>query len=77
MTKAKRRPVWAWDIESTDWDQPIAVCAVSEHGDEIKIYGRDCLPKMAKEMKKIKGSWVAHAGGIYDTLLMLRHTKRH
>jgi hypothetical protein len=69
----KRRPVWAWDIESTDWDQPIAVCAVSEHGDEIKIYGRDCLPKMAQRMKQIKGSWVAHAGGIYDTLLMLRH----
>ncbi len=73
MKKNKRRPVWAWDIEAVNWDQPVAVCALSEDGDEIRHHGPDCLEKMTRDMKRLKGSWVAHAGGIYDTLLAMRH----
>lgn len=66
------RPIWSWDIEADDWDQVRCVVAVSTDGDVERRYGRDSLERMHDEvMKKAQGNWVAHAGGIYDTLLLL------
>ena len=64
------RPIWAWDIEATDWDRVVCVVARSTAGDREAFYGVDALERMAEVMQKAGGNWIAHAGGIYDTLLL-------
>lgn len=71
MTTKKAKPVWAWDLETTNWDEVVAACAVSSDGDTIRYAGPDALARLSVDMDKAGGNWVAHAGGIFDTLLLL------
>lgn len=70
------RKLWAWDIEATDWDKVSCVCAVSSDGDVERFWGPDSLSRMADVMDTAKGPWIAHAGGIYDTLLLMGARER-
>jgi hypothetical protein len=63
--------MWAWDIEATDWDRVVCCTAVSSGGDVERFYGPDSLARLSTVMDQAKGTWGAHAGGIYDTLLLL------
>lgn len=65
-----KRKLWTWDIEATNWDQVRCVVAVSDDGDLERWSGPDALAACERTMRKAGGTWVAHAGGIYDTLLL-------
>lgn len=71
----KARTVWSWDVEASDpdnpWDTPTLVVAKSEHGDEERYVGPDCMHKTAALMRRTRGTWLAHYGGGYDVPLML------
>jgi hypothetical protein len=66
----KTRKLWTWDIESVDWDQVRCVVAVSEDGDVERWSGPGALERCAEHMDAVRGTFCAHAGGIYDTLLL-------
>lgn len=68
--KKIKRKTWAWDIEAEQWDSVTTVCAVSDAGDVEKFSGPGCLERFADQVaERDRGTFVAHAGGIYDTLL--------
>lgn len=73
---ASRRPVWAYDLETVEWDQERAAVAVSEHGDVERWSGPRCIARLSEHMDKVRGTFVAHAGGIFDTLLVTRERAR-
>lgn len=73
---AARRPVWAFDIEAVDWDQERCAVAISEHGDVERFSGPGCLERLAEHMDTVRGTFVAHAAGIYDTLMVTRARSR-
>ncbi len=60
---------WSWDIEALEWDRPRCVVAISSDGDLERFAGPGCLERMGDVIERTRGTWVAHAGGIYDTLL--------
>ncbi|MEI6481043.1 MAG: hypothetical protein WCO19_01930 [Candidatus Saccharibacteria bacterium] len=62
--------LWTWDIETTEWDQVRCVVAISENGDVERFAGAGALERCDDLMMKAKGTWCAHAGGIFDTLLL-------
>lgn len=66
---------WGWDLETVNWGDPLAACAMSSRGDEIRLYGPDCVQKLCKTMREIKGTWLAHGSGIFDTLIALRYLR--
>ncbi len=70
MARREQRKTWMWDIESVDWDKPRCVVAVSTDGDVERFAGPGCLAAMSGVMDSAGGQWVAHFGGIYDTLLL-------
>jgi len=68
--KKIKRKTWAWDIEAEQWDRVTTVCAVSDAGDVEKFSGPGCLERFQDQVaERDRGTFVAHAGGIYDTLL--------
>lgn len=72
MTRGKgERALWAWDTETTDWDKVVCATAVSSAGDVERFTGPDALVEMNALMRKAGGSFGAHAGGIFDTLLLM------
>jgi len=68
--KAPKRKLWCWDIEATNWDEVVCVVAVSDDGDVERWAGPGALEACDRTMRAAGGTWVAHAGGIYDTLLL-------
>lgn len=71
-----RRPVWSFDIETTDWDRERCAVAISEAGDVERWSGPGCLERLAEHMDAVRGTFVAHAAGIFDTLLVTRARPR-
>lgn len=67
---APKRKLWTWDIETTEWDQVRCVVAVSDDGDVERWQGPGALEACDRTMRAAGGTWVAHAGGIFDTLLL-------
>jgi hypothetical protein len=67
---ATKRKLWAWDIESVNWDEVRCVVAVSDDGDVERWSGPHALEACDRFMRAVGGTWCAHAGGIYDTLLL-------
>lgn len=65
------RAWWAWDIEAEEWDQIKCVTAVSSKGDVERFAGPEGIHKVDALMRKAQGNFMAHAGGIYDTLLLM------
>ena len=70
MAEPRETPAWTWDIEATEWDQARCVVVKSTAGDVERFAGPDCLRRISDVMDKAGGQWIAHAGGIYDTLLL-------
>lgn len=68
--------IWAWDVETVDWDKPVCAVAVSEHGHVLRFSGSQCLTEMAEWQTKAGGQWIGHAAGIFDTLLISEHRDR-
>lgn len=62
--------LWTWDIETVEWDRPRCVVAVSEAGDVERFTGPGCLEQISRVMDDAGGQWIAHAAGIFDTLLL-------
>lgn len=62
-----------YDLEATEWDKPLSACAVTADGDLIYYTGADSWERLANDMIRIGGVWVAHYGGGYDHLLMLKY----
>ena len=73
---AARRPVWGFDLETVEWDQERCAVAISEHGDVERWSGPGCLERCAEHMDRVRGTFVAHAAGIFDTLLITRARPR-
>jgi len=64
-----RAPIYTWDIEAVSWDVPRCVVIVSDGGDVERFSGVGCLEAAVRFMDENRGTYIAHAGGIYDTLL--------
>lgn len=69
----KRRLLYTYDIECTDWDQPICACAYCEDGRAWTFWGSDCLERLAELIREEGGDWCAHVGGRYDLPLLLQY----
>ena len=63
---------WFYDIEAEAWDRPLLVVAQREDGEEKVFHGPDSTRQVAELMRREGGEWIAHAGGIYDHLLVWR-----
>lgn len=68
--------LWAYDFEATEWDKPRCAVAISEKGDVERFSGPDSFEQMATFQQEVGGTWAAHAGGIYDTLLISKYRKK-
>jgi hypothetical protein len=71
----RKRDLWAFDFETTDWDVPLAACAVSQAGEVVQYFCPDCIVKMVAHMKHARGTYLAHYGGGFDIPLALNHHK--
>lgn len=63
---------WFYDIEAESWDQVLLVVAQREDGEEMVFHGRGAAGELGEFMRREGGEWIAHAGGIYDHLLVWR-----
>lgn len=68
----KQATRWFYDIEAEAWDRPLLVVAQREDGEELVLAGADSTARIAEVMRREGGEWIAHAGGIYDHLLVWR-----
>lgn len=66
----KKAKLWAYDLEAKNWDEVTCAVAISDVGDVERFVGPDSLAQIAQFQIDVGGTWVAHAGGIYDTLLV-------
>lgn len=68
--------LWTFDIEAEEWDKVRCVCFTSIDGDVERFAGAGALERAADFQADVKGTHVAHAGGIYDTLLISQVRQR-
>lgn len=73
MKKREKKPDWFWDLEATEWDQPLCCVAWSSDGDIERFWGPKCLEAMWKHMQKTGGTYIAHFGGGYDVPMLMQH----
>lgn len=76
MAKRKPVPQWCYDLETTAWNQVLTAVGISDAGDVVEFdVSRTANPDqaMADHIAAVRGTWRAHAGGMFDHLLMWRH----
>lgn len=71
MNARAPQKIYSWDIETTSWDQILCACVVSSTGERWTFWGGDALERIADLMEELGGTWVAHAGGIFDVPLLM------
>lgn len=75
-TRKGRRPkppkLWFYDFETTQWDQVVCCVAISEDGERHTWWGPRAAAEVGSFQREVGGCWVAHAGGIFDHLLVFR-----
>lgn len=69
-TKKERAKLWSYDLETTDWDKVNCAVFVSSDGDVERFQGPGTIERAARFQEEVGGTHVAHAGGIFDTLLI-------
>lgn len=62
-----------YDLETTDWDKPLAAVVMDAEGHTTRFTGPECVAAVAEMQRRVGGTWWAHAGGIFDHLLCWRH----
>ncbi len=64
--------MWGFDLEAEAWDQVTCGAFVSDQGDVEVFQGAHptVIEQVADFQSRVKGTHVAHAAGIYDTLLV-------
>lgn len=64
--------MWGFDLEAEAWDRVTCGAFVSDQGDVEVFQGEHptVIEQVADFQQKTKGTHVAHAAGIYDTLLV-------
>jgi hypothetical protein len=72
--KATPSKKWFYDFETEEWDRPVIAIAQCEDGDEHIFRGEQAAAQLGAFMREVGGTWIAHAGGIFDHLLVFRDT---
>ena len=62
-----------YDLESDDWTTSLSASAILDDGTPFFFLGEDAHYRLAILMRNVGGVWLAHAGGRYDLLLLLRY----
>lgn len=68
--------IWGFDFETRKWDKAVCAVAISDKGDEQVFTGLNSIQQMEAFSRKAGGTWVAHAGGRFDLLLMHNYRTR-
>lgn len=75
-TRKGKRPtppkLWFYDFETTRWDEVVCCVAIGEDGEQHTWWGAGAAAQVGAFQREVRGCWVAHAGGIFDHLLVYR-----
>ena len=76
MKKSKQEVSHVYDLEAVNWTTSLSACCILADGSDFYWYGHDAYRMLALKMMQVKGTWLAHAGGRYDLLLLLQFLPR-
>lgn len=71
--RKKAKPhLWFYDYETTGWEHTRLCVVQRDDGEESVFWGTGAAAQVAALAQREGGTWIAHAGGIFDHLLTWR-----